>query len=70
MDDLTGCNPRFLKATDEFLVAYWTAGDIISLADYLRMTGKDKDINPQLAEMISIVEKTENPVMGIYKFKR
>lgn len=70
MDDLTGCNPRFLKATDEFLVAYWTAGDIISLADYLQMTGKDKDINPQLAEMISIVEKTGNPVMGIYKFKR
>lgn len=70
MDDLTGCNPRFLKATYEFLVAYWTAGDIISLADYLQMTGKDKEINSKLAEMISIVKKTENPVMGIYKFKR
>lgn len=68
-DDLTDCNPRFLKATDDCLVAYWTAGDILSLYDYLQAMGKDKDVSPELSEMFSIVRETENPVIGLYKFK-
>ena len=69
MDDLTGCNPRFVMATDEYLLAYWTAGNILSLYDYLQATGKEDTVSPKLAEMISIVKKTENPVIGLYKFK-
>lgn len=70
VDDLTGCNPRFLNATDEYLVVCWTADNIISLGNYLQMTGKEDKITPKLAEMISIVKDTENPIMGLYRFKK
>lgn len=67
-DDLTGCNPRFLKATDECLVGYWTAEDILSLGDYLE--NMNKGMTPDFRRMLDVIKVKENPVLGLFHFIR
>lgn len=68
-EDFTGLNPCIDRATDRYLAAYFTVGNIESLADYLDMSGRGNEKSPELERMVAYVRGQGNPIVGLYYFK-
>ncbi len=68
-DDVGGdCGIRPVRATDEYLLGYYSADELSSLADYLEATGK-KLSYPQAAKLIKWANNEGNPIVALYSFK-
>lgn len=69
-DDLTGCNTWIIEATDQYLICYYAAGDIMGLADYLKSKRSNLKEFPILEKMVKYAQEKENPMICLYHFKK
>lgn len=67
-DDLIYCQIRPVEATDELLVGYITADDLISLEDYLNSRPEEKQPE-QVTRLIERAQEEGNPIVCLYHLK-
>ena len=67
-DDLIYCQIRPVEATDELLVGYITADDLISLEDYLNSRPEEKQPE-QVTRLIERAQEEGNPIVCLYHMK-
>lgn len=69
-ENMTGCHPRLIEATNQYLIGYWSAEDIMSLVDCLNFRGESTDTFPGFEELAKYANEKENPIVCLYHFKK
>lgn len=68
-DDLTECQPKLLGATANYLVAYISAEDVITLIDYLNYQDIDISQMEVLNNISDFADNEGNPIAFMYFFQ-
>ena len=67
LDDMVDCSTKFTQATNQWLVGYVSANDILDLIDY--MQSKNIPPNATCKKIFDFAENVGNPTILLYKFK-